>query len=300
MGRVVVVGSLNVDLHLLLERHILPGETLLASGGTLSPGGKGANQAAAAALAGAQTSMCGAIGDDASASVATSLLTRAGVDISHVRRVVGATGLAVVSVDAAGENTVVVVPGANATVDPEAVAQWAAPIAAADVLVLQGEIKAESSLAAALLAGGGRVVVNLAPVIDVARQLLLMADPLVVNEHEGAAALAQLGGVPALFDSETVVRGLVGAGVRSVVMTLGAEGALVAQGETVVAVPSPRVRAVDTVGAGDAFCGALAAKLAAGGGLVEAARYAARFAAYTVGFEGAQASYPARGTQLPA
>ncbi|WP_264292586.1 PfkB family carbohydrate kinase [Tessaracoccus defluvii] len=167
MSRVVVVGSLNVDLHLLLQRHITPGETLLASGGTFSPGGKGANQACAAALAGAETTMCGAIGDDASSSVATSLLEAAGVDVSHVRRVPGPTGLAVVSVDAEGENSVVVVPGANAEVSPAMVDDWADVIAGADVVVLQGEISAASNLEASRLVRG-RLVVNLAPVIDVA------------------------------------------------------------------------------------------------------------------------------------
>lgn len=298
MSRVVVVGSLNVDLHLLLQRHITPGETLLASGGTFSPGGKGANQACAAALAGAETTMCGAIGDDASSSVATALLEAAGVDLTHVRRVPGQTGLAVVSVDAEGENTVVVVPGANAEVSPAMVDDWAGVVAAAGVVVLQGEISAASNLAVSRLVEG-RLVVNLAPVIEVAPELLLAADPLVVNEHEGTAALTQLGGQE-LTDPDAVVRGLRAAGVSSVVMTLGAAGALVAHGDEVVPVASPRVRAVDTVGAGDAFCGALAARLAEGESLEAASAYAARFAAYTVQFEGAQASYPPRGTELPA
>lgn len=297
MARVVVVGSLNVDLHLLLRRHILPGETLIASGGTFSPGGKGANQACAAALAGADVTMCGAVGDDSSAPVATTLLAEAGVDLTHVRRLSGATGLAVVSVDTEGENTVVVVPGANAAVTPELVRGWEPVIGAADVVVLQGEIPATSDLEV-VGCGPRRLVVNLAPVIDVDPQLLLVADPLVVNEHEGAAALSQLGG-PDVTEPADVVAGLRAAGVASVVMTLGAAGALVAWSGGTVSVPSPRVRPVDTVGAGDAFCGALAARVADGDSLEVAAAFAARFAAYTVQFEGAQASYPAPGTALP-
>lgn len=297
MGNVVVVGSLNVDLHLLLQRHILPGETLLAGGGTFSPGGKGANQACAAALAGAETAMLGALGDDAASAVAISRLEEAGADLSGVQRIPGPSGLAVVSVDAEGENTVVVVPGANAGVTPEMVGGWSDQIAAAGVVVLQGEISAASNLAAAR-AVKGRLVVNLAPVIEVAPELLLAADPLVVNEHEGAAALTQLGG-PDLEDPEAIVRGLREAGVNTVVMTVGSAGSLVAEGDAVVAVASPRVRAVDTVGAGDAFCGALAARLAGGESLLDAAAYASRFAAYTVQFEGAQASYPAPGAALP-
>lgn len=297
MGTVVVVGSLNVDLHLLLERHILPGETLLAGEGTFSAGGKGANQACAAALAGAPTIMAGAIGDDAASSVATSRLEAAGVDLSHVQRVEGPSGLAVVSVDAEGENSVVVVPGANAKVTPQLVDGWSNLISKADVVVLQGEISAESNLAATRLVSG-RLVVNLAPVIQVDPAVLLAARPLVVNEHEGAAALVQLGGAE-LTEPEDIVAGLRAAGVESVVMTVGSAGSLVAQGDEIVAVASPRVKAVDTVGAGDAFCGALSAKLADGESLLDAAAYASRFAAYTVQFEGAQSSYPAVGTELP-
>lgn len=298
MSGVVVVGSLNVDLHLLLRRHILPGETLLAGGGTFSPGGKGANQACAAALAGAPTTMLGALGDDAASAVATSRLKDAGVDLTHVARLPGPSGLAVVSVDAQAENTVVVVPGANALVTPSMVEGWRDQIEAADVIVLQGEISAESNLAAVRLAKG-RLVVNLAPVIEVDREVLLAANPLVVNEHEGAAALAQLGG-PELTDPGEIVAGLRAAGVSTVVMTVGSVGSIVAEGGGLAAVPSPSVNAVDTVGAGDAFCGALSARLAAGDGLLDAAAYASRFAAYTVQFEGAQSSYPAPGAELPA
>lgn len=298
MSGVVVVGSLNVDLHLLLRRHILPGETLLAGGGTFSPGGKGANQACAAALAGAPTTMLGALGDDAASAVATSRLKDAGVDLTHVARLPGPSGLAVVSVDAQAENTVVVVPGANALVTPSMVEGWRDQIEAADVIVLQGEISAESNLAAVRLAKG-RLVVNLAPVIEVDREVLLAANPLVVNEHEGAAALAQLGG-PELTDPGEIVAGLRAAGVSTVVMTVGSAGSIVAEGGGLAAVPSPSVNAVDTVGAGDAFCGALSARLAAGDGLLDAAAYASRFAAYTVQFEGAQSSYPAPGAELPA
>lgn len=295
---VVVVGSLNVDLQLRMERHPLPGETVLAAGGRFLPGGKGANQACAAALAGAHTAFAGAIGDDALGATATRLLESAGVDLSHLLRVQGATGLAVVSVDAEGENTVSVVAGANAAVTPGVVAGWADLISAAKVVVLQGEISAESSEAAAQ-AARGRLLVNLAPVIDVARDLLLAADPLIVNEGEGAEVLRRLTGAE-LDEPQLIVSGLRGAGVRSVVLTTGPSGCLCCESDEVVTVASPKVHAVDTVGAGDAFCGALAARLAAGDPLTTAAAYASRFAAYSVQFEGAQSSYPARGVMLPA
>lgn len=294
---VVVAGSINVDLHLHLERHPRPGETLLASGGGLSPGGKGANQACATALAGAEVALLGAVGDDDAAQTALLLLRSAGVDLSHLTRVAGPTGLAVVTVDAAGENTVVVVPGANAEITPETVDGWETILAAAPIVVSQGELSSSATERIARHTRG-RWLLNLAPVVRLAPEVIRRADPLVVNEHEAEAALTQLGGA-ATRDPEALVAGLRAAGLSSVVLTLGAAGAIVADEHGTHHVPSPRVTAVDTVGAGDAFTGALAARLAEGHPLLEAARYAVRFAAHTVQFEGAQSSYPAPGTELP-
>lgn len=295
---VVVVGSINADLHLRVTRHPKPGETLLASGGTLSPGGKGANQACAAVLAGAQTVLLGAVGSDDATEPALRLLSRAGVELGHIVQLSETpTGLAVVTVDEHGENTVLVVPGANQCVSVDMVAGWEPIIRTADVVVVQGEIPPEASAAATGVAPH-RVVVNLAPVVEVESALLLRADPLVVNEHEAKDALRQLTGQDAASPA-SMVEALLKAGVASVVLTLGAQGALVGQGATVHQIAAPQVVAVDTVGAGDAFVGALAARLDAGDVLLEAARYATRFAAYTVQRDGAQSSYPAAGTELP-
>lgn len=293
---VVVVGSLNVDLHLWLERHPLPGETLLASGGGLSPGGKGANQACAARLAGADTIMLGAVGSDDARHTALRLLADAGVDTSHIVERPGPTGLAVVSVASDGENTVVVVPGANAEVSGDDVSRWAGLVEGADVVVSQGEIPAEATAAVAASVTG-RWLLNLAPVIPLDPDVIRRADPLVVNEHEAEAVLGQLGG--SASGPEELVAALRDRGIASVVLTLGAEGALVADGSGTQRIASPRVHAVDTVGAGDAFVGALAARLSEGSDLATASRYAARFAAYTVQFAGAQSSYPRPGTDLP-
>ena len=292
---VVVVGSINVDLHLRLARHPLPGETLLASGGEYSPGGKGANQACAAALAGAPTVLLGAVGSDGGDRAALRLLSKARVDLSHLIEVDGPTGLAVVTVDEAGENTVVVVPGANAGVSVHQVDEWAGLIAGGGVVVVQGEIPAASTRRAAEFARG-RLLLNLAPVIDLDPDVIRSADPLVVNEHEAALALGQLGEASGEGD---LVRALLSAGVTSVVLTLGSAGAVVGTQDAVVAVASPTVVARDSVGAGDAFVGALAARLDEGVPLDEAAAYACRFAAYTVQFDGAQSSYPEPGTPLP-
>ena len=295
---VVVVGSINADLNLVVPRIPGPGETLLGSGGQFLPGGKGANQALAARLAGADVVMVGAVGDDHLSSAALPLLQGAGVDLSHVREVPGPSGLAVVSVDDAGENSIVVIAGANAAVDADFVAADAETIGAAEVVVLQGEIPRNGIETAAGLCTG-RLVVNLAPVIEVDQAVLLAADPLVVNEPEGVLIARQLGLSVPEDDPEQIVRALADAGVRSVVMTLGSQGAIVLESGELRRVASPTVRAVDTVGAGDAVVGALAAKLADGQTLSAAMTYAVRFAAYTVQHRGAQASYPAPGTELP-
>ncbi|NOJ58935.1 ribokinase [Arthrobacter sp. 260] len=325
---VVVVGSINADLVVTLERHPQPGETLLGRTMTVMPGGKGANQAVAAAKLGARTVMIGAVGQDTYTEVALSGLNDAGVDTGAVERVAGvSTGVAIVEVDDSGENTIVVIPGANAEVTPELVAASSQAIADAAVLVLQGEIPA-GSVTAAVGVASGRVVINLAPVIVLDRSTLLRADPLVVNEHEGALVLAQLAGSasggalpsedadstePAVPSSHAApsnhavpsqhaatARALVECGFASVVMTLGGSGALLATASDLLEIPAPKVPVVDTTGAGDAFTGALAARLSAGDSLPDAVRVAVLVGAYAVGTEGAQPSYPSLEDPLPA
>jgi ribokinase len=294
---IVVVGSINADLVVTLERHPQPGETVLGRTMTVLPGGKGANQAVAAALLGAHVTMIGAVGTDAYADVALSALTVAGADLTAVRRTAGSTGVAVVEVSDDGENSIVVLPGANAEVTAALVEASAETIRDAAVVVVQGELPADAT-AAAIRAAAGRVIVNLAPVIDVDRATLLRADPLVVNEHEGALVLGQLGGT-AHADHESVVADLLARGFASVVMTLGGAGALVSDGGPALRVPAPRVTAVDTTGAGDAFVGALAARLAYGELLDDAVRFAVRVGSYAVQHPGAQPSYPSPADELP-
>jgi ribokinase len=296
---VVVVGSLNVDQVVTVDRHPSPGETLIATSMTLLPGGKGANQAVAAARRGAATVMVGLVGRDQSADVATGLLAESGVDLSHVGVSDLPTGLATVTVDASGENTIVVVPGANGGMTAEAVEQTAAVLADAAVVVLQGEIPASGIAAAARLAGG-RVVLNLAPVIDLDPAVVRLADPLVVNEHEAALVLARLApgdAVPA--DDVDLATALLAQGIPAVVITLGARGAVVADTDGTAAVPSARVEAVDTSGAGDAFVGALSASLAAGQTLLDGVRHAVRVGAFAVRSVGTQPSYPTLADTLP-
>ena len=298
---IIVVGSINADLAVQVHRHPKPGETLMGSGGTITPGGKGANQAVAAALQGASVRFVGAVGNDAYATPALRYLTKSGVDLTGISHVEDTTGLAVIAISADGENTIIVISGANAWVDAEAVKQHATDIAAADIVLLQGEIPAEG-FQAAVDAATHRVVINLAPVVPVDRDALLQADPLMANEHEAALVLQQLGYEVAEEDSknpEKLAADLLDAGFASVVLTLGAAGALVATPEGSELVPSPKVTAVDTTGAGDAFAGALVARLDAGDSLLDAAHHAVRVAAYAVTGRGAQDSYPTKDDQLP-
>ncbi|WP_425955411.1 ribokinase [Xylanimonas sp. McL0601] len=297
---IVVVGSVNADLIARVAAHPSAGETALGESMTVLAGGKGANQAVAASRLGSRVAILGSVGDDAFAAPATGTLKEAGVDLSALRVTPGPTGIAMIVVAADGENSIVVVPGANAAVDGGFVGGHAEKIAAASVVVVSCEIPRDGVEAAAR-AATGRVVLNLAPVIELDPKVVRLADPLVVNEHEARGALTMLGGaaVGTATGHADVARALVAAGVRSVVVTLGAAGALVATADGVVVVQAPRVTAVDTTGAGDAFIGALAHRLAAGDELDDAARFAVRVGAYAVTKVGAQASYPDARDLLP-
>lgn len=292
--QVTIVGSSNVDITALMHRLPGPGETVLANSYQLSPGGKGANQALAAQLAGATTEFIGAVGQDGHADVALAQLQETGVVLDRVARTVEPTGVAIIQVDSAAENSIAVVSGANSTVTAEVVN------AAGElhgILVLQGEIPA-SGITAAMDLASERIVLNLAPVIELDHEYLLKSDPLVVNEHEAALILQQLdhSEVPSTEAEPVIAQRLLDHGLASVVITLGSNGCLVAeksgQDSSVTALPAVKVSAVDTTGAGDAFTGALAARLAQGDTLAQAASFAGKFAALTVQAHGAQASYP--------
>lgn len=323
MTRVAVVGSANADLIARVAVQPRPGETVLGTDLVTSAGGKGANQAVAAALQGADVAFVGAVGSDVLAETALTGLRGAGVGLDALEIATGPTGVALIAVDQHGENSIVVVPGANSAVDAALVARHAGVVREAGVVVVQGEIPVDG-IAAAITTATGRLVLNLAPVRPLDAALLRRANPLVVNEHEGAAALAQLeaaasdgvvpagdvgdapeDGVAGETDEAHLVRRLVARGVPCVVMTLGARGACVAwrdgpAGEVRLdRVSSPRVEAIDTTGAGDAFVGALAAGLARGSDLLDAVRLAVRVGAFAVTRAGAQPSYPGLDDPLP-
>lgn len=298
MSQIVVVGSINADLSVRVMRHPSPGETVLGDNAVISPGGKGANQAVAAARLGANVAMIGAVGSDEYADYSLAKLAAVGLDVCGVCKCEGATGLAVITVSDDGENSIVVAPGANMRVDEEYVRACGDIIRDADIVVLQGEIPASGNKAAIEMASG-RVIVNLAPVIDMDKDSLLCADPLIANEHEAGLILKQYGVESEGLSPEYLVSNLRRIGFVSVVLTLGARGALCAWDSNIVSIPAAVVNVVDTTGCGDAFVGAFAAQLARGADIEQAARFASRVGAFAATGRGAQDSYPEVGSVLP-
>ncbi|MET9517325.1 ribokinase [Streptomyces sp. NPDC002994] len=297
----LVVGSANADLVIGVERRPAPGETVLGSDLAVHPGGKGANQAVAAARLGARTALLARVGDDAHGRLLLESQREAGVDTGGVRVGGAPTGVALITVDPSGDNSIVVSPGANSRLTPEDVRDAGALFAGARVVSAQLEIPLKTvAEVVRTRAAGSRFVLNPSPPAPLPAEVLAACDPLVVNEHEARYVLG-LGAGPGdgLGDTagpapEDWARGLLALGPLSVVVTLGAEGALVADGRTgaAVRVLSPRVDAVDTTGAGDAFTAALAWRLSLGEDLATAAAYAVRVGAAAVTKEGAQASFP--------
>lgn len=295
---IVVVGSINVDISVSVERHPQPGETLMGVGHPPAAGGKGANQAVAAALLGAEVTLVGAVGNDAHSDTALRFIRNSGINTDHIEQVNDITGMALITVSETGENTIVVVPGANAHVGDAFVDKQASAIATGDLVLLQGEIPA-AGFKQAIRHARGRVVVNLAPVIAVDTEALLEADPLVVNEHEAQLVLDMYGHSPLNSATETV-RTLRQLGFASVVLTLGTNGSVVADTTGTHHIGIASIDVVDTTGAGDAYTGALCHRLLQGDSLIDAASYASRVAAFAVTGHGAQSSYPDSDEVLPA
>ncbi|MER7848149.1 ribokinase [Kitasatospora sp. NPDC096077] len=287
---VLVVGSANVDLVIGVERRPGAGETVLGSDLAVHPGGKGANQAVAAARLGARTALLARVGDDANGRLLLESQRGAGVDTRGVLVGGAPTGVALITVDPSGDNSIVVSPGANGRLTPEDVRAAGPLLRASRVVSAQLEIPVESVVEVVRqLPSGTRFVLNPSPPQALPAEVLAACDPLIVNEHE---ARVILGGGEVGDDPAAWARELLASGPRSVVVTLGPEGALVATAEEVVRVASVKVDAVDTTGAGDSFTAALAWRLGAGAAPAEAAAYAARVGALAVTRRGAQESFP--------
>jgi ribokinase len=298
--RITVLGSLNMDISVAVPRLAGPGETVLGSAARLQPGGKGANQAVAAARLGASVRMAGCCGDDDFGRTLRSALQAAGVDVAAVRVLAGVpSGLALITVDASGENSITVAPGANGQAGPEEAAASAAM--SCDALILSAEIPLPVLAAALDRARGGGVmtVLNLAPAPPDASGLLAAGvDWLIVNAPEAGAILGRPVTDPA--GAQSAAADLAGAGAGHVVITLGRDGAVLAGPDAALAVPGFVVPSVDTVGAGDAFVAALGVAVASGATPPEAVRLACAVAATAVTRPGAQDGLPAGADVLAA
>lgn len=287
---IFVVGSINLDLIGRVGRLPGPGETVSGSDFSTAPGGKGANQALAARRAGAEVRMVGAVGSDAFAPEATALLAAGGVDLSQVRRADTATGVALILVGGDAENMIAVVPGANGTVSVADAA--GAGIAEGQFLLLQNEIPLPAVRAALMAARhtGAVSLLNLAPFGPELARIAQEADILIVNETEFDLLCAEthLAGK----DRGARMQAWAASTGRIVVVTLGADGVLAAAPGLALAVPAMKIEPVDTVGAGDTFCGYLAHGLQAGLGLEQAIRRAGVAASLACLKPGAQPSIP--------
>lgn len=293
-GRVCVIGSANMDMTVRADRLPAPGETLHGSSFKTSPGGKGANQAVAAARMGARVTFVGRVGADASGTELRKALGREGVDLTALRTAADvSTGVALITVDEqSGENTIVVVGGANMRVTPEDVRGVGGLIRSAEVLLMQLEVPVDAVEAATAQAhaSGRKVVLNAAPARPLPESLLRALDVLIVNRPEAA----ELVGSPGDTSPEELAGALLKLGPTAVIVTLGASGAIIADADGQALVPSVGVHAVDAVGAGDAFCGSIAAMLAEGRALREAVRVACVAGALATTRQGAIPSLPSR------
>ena len=292
-GRICVIGSLNVDLTVGVSRFPLPGETLTGRSFDTFTGGKGGNQAIAAARLGADVYMVGCVGEDANGAHYLQELERGGVDARRVARVEEApTGVALIEVDASGENRIVVVPGANHCLDRAAIDRALPTISSCGILLMQLEVPLDSVLYAATVArqNGLTVISDPAPAQPLSDALLALCDFITPNEHE----LNALTGLPSDAEQEAIdaCRQLIERGARAVLNKRGGRGALLVTSDGAWAVPGYKVEAIDTTAAGDTFNAGFAVGLSLGMGLLDAVRLANAAGALSVTALGAQGAMP--------
>jgi len=294
-NKIVVVGSSNTDMIVKLPHLPKPGETVSGGAFSTAAGGKGANQAVAAARAGAEVGLVAHVGEDSFGEQAIAGFVGDGIDVGHVTRDSAApSGVALIFVDDKGENCIAVAPGANATLTPEDVEATQELITGADVMVMQLETPVETVERAAAIARehGVRVILNPAPARPLSDEILSKVSILTPNESEAEL----LTGIQVSDDqgAEEAAKALVARGVETVILTLGSRGAFVFESGSGEMVPGFVVKAVDTTAAGDVFNGSLAVGLAEGKPLTQAVRFANAAAALSVTKLGAQPSAPSR------
>ncbi len=286
---VLVVGSVNMDLNAQVRELPERGATILGRTFTTAAGGKGANQAVASARLGAKTAMICAVGRDEYGSVLLEGLETEGIDLSGAQRVEGPSGVALITIEASGQNTIVAISGANSHVTPAVIGANVHLFQRAKTVLLQFEIPVESVVPAARLGrdAGCTVILNPAPAADVPDELIPLVDIVTPNETEAE-------GITGVAGEEAAARALLDRGVKTVIVTRGAEGVLVATESRITTFPTFEVDAVDATAAGDAFNGALAARLAAGDDVDAALPWALATGALTVTKLGAQPSLPGK------
>jgi len=293
--KIIVVGSSNMDLVVKSPRIPAVGETILGGNFIMTPGGKGANQAVAAAKLGAQVFFIAKLGDDMFGTQSLANFKKEGVSTKYVVQTKETpSGVALIMVDEKGNNSIVVAPGANQKLSPEDVRKAQSDIASSGAVVAQLEVPAETVELAAELSNGFKVpfILDPAPAQKLSPELLEMVDVLTPNETE-AQILTDIA-VTDEDSAHTAAKKLLGSGVKAVILTMGAKGFLLATKNQTESIPAIKVDAVDATAAGDAFTGALAFGLAQGQELFEAALFANCVAALSVTKMGAQSSLPAR------
>lgn len=293
--KITVLGSINMDLMIRTENLPLPGETVIALSKVENPGGKGANQAVAAARMGAEVTMVGCVGDDGFADLLLRNLQDEDVDISHVvRRRNTASGVAVVMVEASGENSILVVPGANGLVSQTEIESAKQVICESDVLLMQLEFPPEIVMAATKVAreAGVPVILDPAPAPMDLLSELLDVDLICPNQSEAAALLGKP--VDTIDAALSLVEEFTQTGAKQAVITLAEQGAVVFDGQVVETISAFRVEAIDSTAAGDAFAAGLAVRLAEKADLMEAVRFASAAGALAASGSGAQSAMPSR------
>lgn len=294
MKKILVFGSSNTDMIVKSASMPLPGETVLGGEFTMSPGGKGANQAVAAKRLGGDVSFICKIGRDLFGDDALRHYRAEGIDVSGVLRSDKPSGIAVIMVDHGAENSIVVASGANLDIDAADLRAAGPALRSCDILLMQLEIPVPAVLEAARIAhaSGAFVVLNPAPYVELPEEMFHYVSLLIPNETE----LASFSGMP-VRDIPTAVAAagvLFAKGVGKMIVTMGGKGSLILDGGAPQFIPARRIRAVDTTGAGDTYCGALCVAIAEGKSLREAAEFASAVSALSVTKMGAQTAMPGR------